>query len=140
MRYFKYLVLFACITALFLCSFGTGKSRSFDDSVVNAFKDGNSRKLSSCFFENVEVKLLDKEDVYSKAQAEAVMRQFFDQYKPCEFKIQDLGEKKSSNYAIAKLKTQNGNFRVILKIKGINSAFFVQSVHIDADEEKSQRI
>lgn len=139
MRYLKYLVLLGCISAFFLCSFGSGKSRSFDDSVVSAFKDGNSRKLSSYFFENVEVKLLDKEDVYSKAQAEAVMRQFFDLYKPCEFKIQDFGAKKTSNFAIARLRTKNGNFRVILKIKGVNSTFFLQSLHIEVDDEKNPK-
>ena len=139
MKYFKYLMLLGCVSLLVLYSFGLSSNHSFDESVVNAFRDGNSRELSNYFFENVEVKILGKEEVYSRAQAEAIMKQFFEQYKPNAFQIQDYTAKTSTNCAIAKLKTQKGNFRVILRIKGIKSAFFLQSLHIEADNDKSSK-
>jgi len=139
MRYFRCMVLLGCISVFVLYAFGSAKNSKFDESLVNAFKDGNSRELSMYFFENIEVKLQGKEDVYSKTQAEAIIKQFFEEYKPNAFQIQDYGSKKSSNYAIARLKTQKGNFRVIMRIKGINSNFFLQSLNIEVDDDRTSK-
>jgi hypothetical protein len=129
MKYFRFFVLLGCISIFVLYSFGLGSNRGFDESVVNAFRDGNSSQLSKYFFENVDVKLMGKEEIYSKAQAEA----------PSGFQIQDYGSKKSSNYAIAKLKTKKGNFNVMMRIKGIDSAFYLQSLNIEVDDDRASK-
>lgn len=139
MKYFKFLILIPFVLLFVLYTFGVGNNNGFDESVENAFKEGNAKKLSTFFFENVELKLLDNENVYSKVQAQAVLNQFFDQYRPSEFQIQDYTTKNSSNSAIAKLKTKNGNFRVILKIKGIKTNFYLQSLQIEKDDDKQSK-
>ena len=47
------------------------------DDVSAAVKTGNSGNVAKFFSTNVDLKILDKEDVYSKAQAELILRDFF---------------------------------------------------------------
>jgi hypothetical protein len=44
--------------------------------VVEAIKQGNAQLIAKNFNDKIDLKILDKEDVYSKAQAELVLKDF----------------------------------------------------------------
>lgn len=88
-------------------------------SVSNSIKKGEAKGLSAHFSSNVDLTILDKEDVYSKAQAEQILLAFFNKNKPVDFKILHKGvSKEGAKYAIGNLKTTNGlTYRTYFFIK-----------------------
>jgi len=88
-------------------------------SFSNAIKSGNAKSLSKHFSSNVDLTILDKEDVYSKAQAEQILISFFGKNKPTAFKIIHKGvSQEGAKYAIGSLKTLSGtSYRTYFFIK-----------------------
>ena len=88
-------------------------------SVSNAIKKGEAKALSKHLSSNVDLTVLSKEDVYSKAQAEQILVAFFGKNKPVSFKIIHKGvSKEGAKYAIGTLKTMSGaSFRTYFFIK-----------------------
>ena len=57
------------------------------EDIATALKTGNSKSLALHFGSTVDMTILEKEDVYSKAQAEIILKQFFAKHQPKSFKI-----------------------------------------------------
>src|SRR4030065_271222 len=47
------------------------------DDISTAVKTGNAGNVAKFFSENVDMRIIDKEDIYSKAQAELILKDFF---------------------------------------------------------------
>jgi hypothetical protein len=86
-------------------------------ALIDAFKAGNTAELSKYFNTSIELAILDQEDIYSKQQAELIIKDFFAKHMPTNFVILHKGGKEGSQYAIGSLATLKGNFRVTLLIK-----------------------
>jgi hypothetical protein len=80
--------------------------------VKDAFNKGNSQQLANYFSKNIELLINLKEDVYSKAQAELILKDFFIKHRPDTFRIENEGNSDGMSYTIAKLITSNGKYRV----------------------------
>jgi hypothetical protein len=57
--------------------FFVAKADIFDD-IALALKTGNSKELAKYFRPRVELKVGSNEDIYSKAQAEMILKDFFE--------------------------------------------------------------
>jgi hypothetical protein len=90
-------------------------------AVVDALKTGNTAQLSDFFSSSIELAILDQEDIYSKQQAELIIKSFFAKHMPTGFVILHKGGKEGSQYAIGNLTTSSGTFRVTLLIKLSNN-------------------
>lgn len=90
------------------------------DGVIGALRSGNSADLSKYFDDNVELTLPDKSDSYSKAQAQLIVKDFFNNNRVKGFELKHKGDSPSGQFAIGTLQTNAGNFRtnVFMKIKG----------------------
>ena len=86
-------------------------------AVVDALRTGNTTVLSGYFNSSIELAILDQEDIYSRQQAELIIKDFFAKHVPSSFVILHKGGKEGSQYAIGNLVTSSGNFRVTLLIK-----------------------
>lgn len=84
--------------------------------IIEGFKSGNAKIVASYFNENVEFAILERENVCSQAQGEQILKDFFLKNKPSDFQISHKGGE-SSIYAIGKLSTSNGNFRIYFLLK-----------------------
>jgi hypothetical protein len=82
--------------------------------VKDALNSGNSQQLSKFFNKNIDLLIDEKEDVYSKAQAELILKDFFTKHHPDTFKVENEGFSEGMNYTIGKLITSNGKFRIYL--------------------------
>jgi hypothetical protein len=105
------------------------------EGIVLSFKAGNAAELSKHFHNNVELIILDKEDVYSRSQAEQILRKFFGEHKTKAFKIIFEGGKESSRYAIGSLQTAKGRFRVYVLIKKQDGSPLIHQLRIEEEEE-----
>jgi hypothetical protein len=111
---------------------------NFDDiprDIAIAFKVGTAKELSRFFNENLELEVEGKENVYSRSQAERIMDNFFTKYPPKDFKFVHKGGKKEAQYAIGKLVTFNGNFRVYMLLKTKNEKKFIHQLRIEKENE-----
>ncbi len=101
------------------------------DELVLSLKTGNASNLSSYFNENIELVVLDRDDVYSKAQAQQIVTSFFDQYEVQGFSIIHQGGKEGAKYAIGNLTTNNGTFRVYFLLKNDGSKAYIHQLRIE---------
>jgi hypothetical protein len=92
-------------------------SAAVPDAIVLAFKTGSSKELGKYLNANVELAILENEDVYSKTQAELLLKDFFLKHTPTNFIIIHEGGKEGSRYAIGTLSTNKGDFRVYFLLK-----------------------
>ncbi len=88
------------------------------EGAVNAMKSGNASELVKYFNSSIELDILGKDAIYSKSQAEAIMKDFFSKYPPSAFVIKFEGGRDNSQYAVGTLSSDKGNFRVNFLIKG----------------------
>lgn len=93
------------------------QAASVPDGLKNAIKSGNAKETAKFFNSSIELDILGNENVYSKAQAEQILRSFFEKHPVTGFTILFEGGKDSSQYAIGKLTTSKGTFRVNILIK-----------------------
>ncbi|MEA2106716.1 MAG: DUF4783 domain-containing protein [Bacteroidota bacterium] len=103
--------------------------------IAIAFKVGNADELSRYFNNTIELVILDKEDVYSKVQAKQIIDQFFLDHTPKSFEFVHQGGKEESQFAIGKLVTFNGTFRIYLLIKLKNDKSFIHQLRIETENE-----
>jgi len=103
--------------------------------IAIAFKVGNADELSRYFNNTIELVILDKEDVYSKVQAKQIIDQFFIDHTPKSFEFVHQGGKEESQFAIGKLVTFNGTFRIYLLIKLKNDKSFIHQLRIETENE-----
>jgi hypothetical protein len=101
--------------------------------VINAFSTGDASLLAQSFNNTIELTLFDKEEIYSKTQAEMILRDFFSKHKPTLFKIIHQGGKENSKYAIGTLVCGTESYRItfLLKLEGNN--LFIHQLRIEND-------
>ena len=105
------------IILLFFISFISIHANIIPKEIITCLKSGNSKALTEYLYHNVELQILENENVYSQAQAEQIIKSFFEQNKPVDFIIIHQSGKEGSEYAIGTLVTENGKFRVYFLIK-----------------------
>ncbi len=80
--------------------------------LAEAFRKGDANKMSAFFHQSLEMNILENDYEASKNQATRIMQNFFMNHPPTEFKVSFEGIKEQSKYAIGKLSTKDGAFRV----------------------------
>lgn len=102
------------------------------DQVVAAIGSGNSATLAKNMVANVDMTLPAASDFYSKAQAEQILRKFFDQHPPKGLSIEHEGTNRTGDsYYIGNLTTANGDFRVTFFLKRTDAGFQVKQLRIE---------
>jgi hypothetical protein len=103
------------------------------DDISNAIKSGNSAVISDYFGNTVDLTILSKEDVYSKTQAQLILKDFFSKNTPKTFSILHKGTSKDgATYAIGSMLTiQGGSFRTYFYIKQVASKNIIQEFRIE---------
>ena len=115
---------------LFVFAFTLSKANNIPNELVVCFKTGNSKALANYFFSNIELQVLEDENVYSKAQAEQIIKRFFEQNKPADFVILHQSGKDGSEYAIGTLHTSTGKFRVYFLLKTQGASKYIHQLTI----------
>jgi pyridoxal/pyridoxine/pyridoxamine kinase len=88
------------------------------DEVVTAIKSANSAGVAKYFNSNVELTILTSEGVYSKQQAEIIVKNFLTSNPPKNVVIQHKGSSaQGSKYAIANYECAQGKYRVYIFMK-----------------------
>ncbi len=110
-------IFFLLILALSLNVIGQPSQHPVPESLKEAFKKGNVKEISKFFDLKIELAIFDDDDILVKKQAEIKLNDFFLKYKPQNFIIVFEGGKGVSQYAIGKLVTNNGEFRITMLLQ-----------------------
>lgn len=105
------------------------------DQVVSALGSGNASALATRMVANVDMALPGTSDYYSKAQAEQILRKFFDQHPAKGMTVEHEGNSQGGDsYYIGTLRTANGDFRVTFFLKKVGTAFQVKQLRIETNK------
>ncbi|MES2830131.1 MAG: DUF4783 domain-containing protein [Bacteroidota bacterium] len=105
------------------------------DDLCSQFKAGGSKEIAASFSPTVDLIIIDEEDVYSKAQAEQILRGFFSKYPPVKSTVlHRLNTNPNFRYGAFSLITKNGSFRVSATLKKSGSAFFITELKIETEK------
>ena len=122
------------VFSLFLLSFEVEQQVTVPDEIYSAIKAGNSKVLAKYFNSNVELVILDKEGVYSKTQAELILRDFFAKHIPSNLVKRHEGKSgKLASYVICALTSSKGQYRVYFVMKSNNGEFTIHQFRIEND-------
>lgn len=121
---------------LFIASvlFAYGINAQVPDEIILCLKSGNARLLSEFFNQNVELVILDNDNVYSKAQAQQIVTNFFSKFQPESFNTLHQGGKEDAIYVIGNLKTNGGIFRVYFFLKIISGKAVIHQLRIEKQD------
>ena len=104
------------------------------EKIILSLKSGNAKTLSEYFNQNVELVVPDSDNVYSKAQAQQIVGNFFSIYTPVSFSILHQGGKEGSKYVIGNLGTKTGIFRVYFLLKQSEGKDYIHQLRIEKQE------
>ena len=125
------IVVFTMLATAFGCNLA--HADIFDDIAI-AIKAGNSKEISRYFSERVEMKVGDNEDIYSKAQAEMILKDFFDKNSPVNFVIKHKGaSQKGLSYVIGMLQTSTGSYRAMIRFKQVGNQLLIQELRFEKE-------
>jgi len=125
-----FILLFILCTASFL----NQQTNDLPQGIVNALKEGNSSLLSQYFNTSLELVLpAAQDDIYSKQQAELIVRDFFTKYVPISFVVIHQGGPVESPYAIGTLTTKSGSYRVTVYIKLRDNKPFINQLRFEQE-------
>jgi hypothetical protein len=110
---------------------GCLRAGDIPQAVIDAIRSGNTTALSGYFNTSIELAILDQEDIYSKQQAELIIKEFFTKHVPSSFVILHKGGKEGSQYAIGNLTTSSGNYRVTLLIKQKDNKPYIHQLRFE---------
>jgi hypothetical protein len=101
--------------------------------IFDSMKVGNAAELAKHFNSSVELVILDKEEIYSRQQAEQVLQKFFSQNKVTEFNVLHQGGRDGAKYAIGNLETQTKSFRVYFLVKDSGGKPLIHQMRIEEE-------
>jgi hypothetical protein len=106
-----------------------------EENITGALKTGNSKEIAKYFGANVNLKILNQEDIYSKNQAELILKDFFTKNTIKNYIPKHNGTSKNgAQYTIGVLSTNNGNFRVYYFLKKNTDGIQIQEFRIEVEE------
>jgi hypothetical protein len=124
---------YAFFTVILIFLSFTVLSEDIPAKLLTAFSTGNASLLAQSFNNTIELTLFDKEEIYSKTQAEMILRDFFSKHVPTQFKIIHQGGKENSKYAIGNLVCGGESFRVTFLLKTEGNTTFIHQLRIEND-------
>ncbi len=118
----------------FQCS-AFAQSGSFPQALVKATQNGDASTLAGYFNDNIELVLPGKSGVYSRNQAEMVVRDFFETVAPQEFKIIHEGNRENASFVIGSLTGKSETFRVYFLTKNNEKKLVIHQLRIEKQDD-----
>jgi hypothetical protein len=108
------------------------------EDISFAFKNADQRLLSKHFGSKVEITLYDQSNVFSKSQAEMVMKDFFGKYNPTDFKIMYKANAGADGmkFAIGQLDTDSERFRIFFIFKQGENTLYLQEMRFEQERQR----
>ncbi len=134
-HYFKS-TTFALILALgFSFALFAQSSSTISPDIVNATKDGSAADLAEFFNDNIELVIPQKSGIFSKSQAEMVLKDFFAKNPPNDFKIIHEGSRQNASFAIGNYTTGDSVYRIYFLTKKVDGNLLIHQLRIEKQND-----
>ena len=121
---------FACFTAGSVFS-----DTDLSGPIEVALRAGNAKELAKLFNSNIDLNIPGNEGVYSKAQAELILKDFFSKYPPKSYTTLHKGTSSDgAMYTIGNLVTGKGTFRAYFYIKKNADKYYIHEFSLNVEE------
>jgi hypothetical protein len=102
--------------------------------INSSMKSGNFKTIASYFNSSVELNIPGADGLYSKAQAELLMKDFFSKNTPKNFTVKHDGvSQDGSKYSIGSLETSMGSYRTYYYLKNSGVNFLIKELRIEKE-------
>lgn len=126
----------ACILLFFSFQVATAQEGDIVDEIAGLLKSSNTKEISKYLASTVELTILSEEDVYSKVQAELILKDFFGKHQPSSIKvIHRLSSNPNYRFGVVQLTTENGVFRTTFSMKNTAGKFLITEMRIENNSE-----
>lgn len=107
-----------------------------NEKIALAIRAGNAKELSKYFSKNIDLNIPGSEGVFSKTQAELIMKDFFSKYKTLSFNTLHQGSSKDgAQYTIGNLTTDKGSFRLYFYMKKTSDVYYIHEFSLNEEEK-----
>lgn len=128
--------LFLLIFSLSSLYSSTAVQADIIDDLSSYFKAGNAKEIAKNFASTIELITIDEEDVYSKAQGEQILRDFFVKHPPVKTSIfHKINTNPNYRFGVIILNTAKETFRVSITMKKFNTSFSITELRIEPAKE-----
>jgi hypothetical protein len=105
------------------------------NEVTAEFKAGNSNEIAARFNSSIDFSIADEADVYSKAQAQQILRDFFGKHTPQSASVLHvINTNPNYQIGILALSTKTGKFRITVTFKKTSGSFLITELRIDSEK------
>jgi hypothetical protein len=122
-------IFLSAILVKIICS--VSLAGEIPSGIITALSSGNAVALSEYFGQNIELSMFEKEEIYSKTQAQIILKNFFSTNPPKSFEIIHQGGKEASKYAIGSLKTSGKTYRITMLLKTNGTVIYIHQLRIE---------
>ena len=126
---------FTSILFILCLAITVGFAQNVNETITSAIKLGNYKELSKHFDTKVELTIATKEDSYSKAQAELIVKNFFTKDKVTNYQVIHRGKSPDgAQYAIGTLTTTTGSYRTYVLTKEVSGTLRIQQLRFESND------
>jgi hypothetical protein len=103
--------------------------------INSSMKSGNYKTIANYFNSSIELNIPGADGLYSKAQAELLMKDFFTKNTPKNYTVKHDGvSQDGSKYSIGTLETNSGSYRTYYYLKNNAGSFLIKELRIEKDK------
>ncbi len=119
----NFIVSLFCFLLTYIAS-----AQDISKNITQATTQGNAHSIMEYASNSIKMNILTQSNVYSKNQAEWVLKSFFDKHAVKSFTLQQKGSKEGDTFINGLLKTADGDYTIYYLIKNTNS---IQEITIE---------
>lgn len=102
------------------------------EDVTNGIRSGNEAAVAKYFDNTVAITISNNQSIYSKAQAEIVLKDFFNKNQVKDFTVKQGGPSgDNAKYAVGTLTTSNGIYQIYLVMKLKNNDYVLREIRFE---------
>lgn len=106
------------------------------DDLCLYFRGSNAKEIAKNFSSTIELIIIDEEDVYSKAQGEQILKDFFIKHRPIKASISHkINTNPSYRFGVIVLTTAKETYRVSVTMKKFSNNFLITELRIEPAKE-----
>ena len=113
----------------------SGQDNAISARIEVAIRAGNAHELAKLLNSSVDLNIPGNEGVYSKAQAELILKDFFSKNNPTGYKTLHKGSSKDGAlYSIGNLTTDKGMYRAYFYMKKKGEQYFIHEFSLNSEK------
>jgi len=124
-------VVFGLTVFIAYCSPANAQNNSLPQGIITAVSGGNAEKLANYFNDNIELVIPQKSGIFSKSQAQMILKEFFTKNPPSSFKIIHQGSRQNASFAIGNYNSGNNFYRFYFLTKKTNNKLLIHQLRIE---------